>query len=527
MQNTINTYLGQKGYTIPKNQLTIEQQKALRNDLTIRPFSLQSGLGLGTDKTFPAYRESTAKFYVPHYYGVEKYGAPKEYKIGEGVDINIEFAGKLRENQEIVVNTYINHVNKVGFGGGLLELPCAYGKTVLSLDIISRLKKKTFIIVHKEFLMNQWIERIQQFLPSARVGKIQGPIIDIEDKDIVIGMLQSLSMKEYPASTFDSFGLTIIDEVHHISSEVFSNSLFKLVTKYMLGLSATMNRKDGTTSVFKMFLGDIIFKGKRDEERAVVVHAIKYEVDDDEFNEVKTDFRGNPAYSTMISKLCEYNRRSEFILKVLSDMLKTNPNQQIMILAHNKNLLKYLHDAIAHRSIASVGYYVGGMKESALKETESKKVVIATYAMAAEALDIKTLTTLIMATPKTDIEQSVGRILREKHSSPIVVDIVDSHDLFQNQWRKRKTFYKKENYKIIYVNSTNYNTNTDSWQVIYNPKASATCKQTKEKVAKNVSIKSTSSSDRSIAGDTDDEEEINEKPKDIYLTETCFLKIKK
>jgi superfamily II DNA or RNA helicase len=290
--------------------------------------------------------------------------------------------------------------------------------------------------------MNQWIERIQQFLPKARVGKIQGPNIDIDDKDIVIGMLQSLSMKEYPSSIFESFGLTIIDEVHHISSEVFSNSLFKIVTKYMLGLSATMTRKDGTTNVFKMFLGDVIFKGKRDESREVVVHAIQYQVNDDEFNEVKLDYRGNPAYSTMISKLCEYNRRSEFILKVLSAMLENNPDQQIMILAHNKSILKYLHDAIAHKNIATVGYYIGGMKESALKETEGKMVVIATYAMASEALDIKTLTTLIMATPKTDIEQSVGRILREKHSSPVVVDIIDSHDLFQNQWRKRKTFYK-------------------------------------------------------------------------------------
>jgi superfamily II DNA or RNA helicase len=526
----LNTYLGQKGYTIAKNELTIEQQKQIRNDLTIKPYVMGSPLN-NDQKTFPAYRESANKFYVPHYYGVENYGNPKQYKITDGDDINLEFNGKLRENQEIVVNTYIEHVNKVGFGGGLLELPCAYGKTVLSLNIISRLNKKTFIIVHKEFLMNQWIERIQQFLPKARVGKIQGPIIDIDDKDIVIGMLQSLSMKEYPASTFESFGLTIIDEVHHISSEVFSNSLFKLVTKYMLGLSATMNRKDGTTKVFKMFLGDVIFKGKRDEAREVVVHAIKYEVNDDEFNEVKLDYRGNPAYSTMISKLCEYNRRSEFILKVLSSMLETNPNQQIMVLAHNKNVLKYLHDAIAHRNIATVGYYVGGMKESALKETEGKKVVIATYAMAAEALDIKTLTTLIMATPKTDIEQSVGRILRERHSSPIVVDIIDSHDLFQNQWRKRKTFYKKENYKIIYTSSTKYISDTSKWLTIYTPNSGVLkeCKTTKS-TKKQKSERSKSSSDKSITNDSDTEEDEiveEEKPKDKYLCGKCLLPLKK
>ena len=522
----LNTYLGQKGYTIPKNELTIEKQKQIRNDLTIKPFVMGSPMN-NEQKTFPAYRESGNKFYLPHYYGVENFGAPKQYKIVEGNDIDLEFAGILRDYQEPVVNKFIDYCNDVKYGGGLLELPCAWGKTSASLYILSKLHKKTLVIVHKEFLMNQWIERIQQFLPKARVGKIQGPIIDIDDKDIVIGMLQSLSMKEYPASTFESFGLTIIDEVHHISSEVFSNSLFKLVTKYMLGLSATMNRKDGTTKVFKMFLGEVIFKGKRDEPMNVVVHAIKYEVEDDEFNEVKLDFRGNPAYSTMISKLCEYNRRTEFILKIVSDMLAINPNQQIMILAQYKNILKYLHDAIAHRNIATVGYYIGGMKEQALKATEGKKVVIATYAMAAEALDIKTLTTLIMATPKTDIEQSVGRILREKHSSPVVVDIVDSHDLFQNQWRKRKTFYKKENYKIIYTNSANYTPDTSKWLVVFNPSSSETKKCIK-KAPKNISVNSNSSSDKSITNDSDEEiEEEPEKPKDKYLAGVCFLKIKK
>ena len=264
-------------------------------------------------------------------------------------------------------------------------------------------------------------------------------------------MLQSLSMKEYPSSLFDSFGLTIIDEVHHISSEVFSCALFKIVSKYMMGLSATMNRKDGTTHVFKMFLGEVVYKGKREEDYNVIVRAVEYQVDDDDFNEIKTDFRGNVQYSTMISKLCTYNRRTEFILQIVVDMFKENEKQQMMILAHNKNILTYLYDAIKHRNIVggSVGYYIGGMKEFALKETEGKHIVIATYSMAAEALDIKTLTTLIMATPKTDIEQAVGRILREKHGNPIVVDIIDQHTPFKNQWRKRRQFYKKQNYKII------------------------------------------------------------------------------
>ena len=437
----------------------------------VKPYTPGSPVQVAT--TFPAYRESGNKLYVPRYYGEEHFGLPKEYKIAEGDDIDLEFKGTLRELQVPVVEKYLQHVN--GGGGGLLELPCGFGKTSISLYIASKLKKKTFVIVHKEFLMNQWIERIQQFLPDAKIGKIQGQIIDIEGKDIVLVMLQSLSMKEYPASLFDSFGLTIIDEVHHISSEVFSNALFKLVTKYMLGLSATMNRKDGTTKVFKMFLGPVVYKCERSKDEEVVVRAITYETNDEEFNEVVMDYRGNPQFSTMISKLCTFSHRTEFILRLVVDMLKENPNQQIMILAHNKNILKYLHDAIEHRNIASVGYYIGGMKEQALKLTESKTIVIATYSMAAEALDIKSLTTLIMATPKTDIEQAVGRILREKHSHPIVVDIVDKHDLFQKQWLKRKRFFKAQNYKIIGTTSTYYNADTTNWKVIYEPTGKKSC----------------------------------------------------
>jgi hypothetical protein len=130
-------------------------------------------------------------------------------------------------------------------------------------------------------------------------------------------------------------------------------------------------------------------------------------------------------------------------------------------------MLEYIHDRIQEANFATVGYYVGGMKESALKLTETKQIVIATYSMAAEALDIKTLTTLIMASPKTDIEQAVGRILRQKHGNPVVVDIVDGHEVFKKQWTKRKTFYKKQNYKIIWTDSTKY---PNDWTTIFTPK---------------------------------------------------------
>ena len=472
MSNDIKTYLGKRGYCIFKENLTIKELEDLRNNLMMAPYIPKSP---ANPEKFPVYRESIKKMYIPRFYGISVYGLPDETRLEEPEKSNMKFVGELRPYQNNIVSTYHKGLEK---GGGLLEVPCGRGKTVCALKIAADIGLKTIVIVHKGFLLNQWIERIQQFIPNAKVGKIQGKVIDVEGKDIVIGMLQSLSMKEYPEELFSSFGLTIVDEVHHIAAEVFVRSLFKIVTKYVLGLSATMNRKDGLTKVFKMFLGEILYKEKREGNDNVLVKAITYKSTDDEFNEVKYDYRGNPVYSTMISKLCTYNPRSEFIIKVITDIYNENTEQQIMILAHNKNLLKYLHDAIDSRNIAPVGYYIGGMKETELKKSELKKIIIGTYAMASEALDIKTLTTLVMATPKTDITQAVGRILRTKDHTPLVIDIIDQHDVFINQWKKRKSYYKKENYKIISCNSNEYN-NID-YEVEYDPES----KQQKKKVRK-------------------------------------------
>ena len=555
--NTLNTYLGQKGYTILKKELSLEQCVNIRKELTIKPF-IQGGLN-NFQITFPAYRESINKFYLPYYYGIEKFGYPKQYKINEGCDINIDFIGKLRDYQEPVVNKFINHCKDMNYGGGLLELACAWGKTSASLYICSQLKKKTIVIVHKEFLMNQWVERINQFIPTARIGKIQGPIIDVEDKDIVLCMLQSLISKDYDPNIFDSFGFTIIDEVHHISSQTFSNALFKVVTKNMLGLSATMNRKDGTTNVFKMFLGNIIYKSIEKKGLDVEVRAITYKVNDEEFNETILDFKGQPQNSSMISKLCEYNRRTEFIIKVLCDFIsvdnvdkkvisehklnmdKLNPNCEIcnkninylvkntccdtikyclpcleniqekinilngikkrpkcpncnkvlkykqnyienpyikpleithtIVMAQNLNILHYMYKKFVCKNLASVGYYIGGMKEAELKNSEKQQVIFSSFGLASEGLDIPTLNAEFLITPKTDVIQITGRILRAKHafSKPIIYDFIDTHDLFQKQWIKRKNYYKKQNYKIIGTTNIEYDSNNIKWKIINEP----------------------------------------------------------
>ncbi|MDB4539967.1 DEAD/DEAH box helicase family protein [Saprospiraceae bacterium] len=433
------SYLGYRGYTILKKNITASEQEKIRNELTIAPKNQMPGFA--KLPAYPIYRESQEKMYLPKWFGFDKFGPYKKEKINNGEDINVSFNGSVREEQLPVVDAYM----KSNYGG-LLELPCGFGKTVIALNILSSIKKKTIIIVHKEFLVSQWIERIEQFLPDVTIGKIQGKTTNI-DADIVICMLQSIAMKDYPIDMFSSFGLTIIDECHHMSAEVFSNALFKIVTKKMLGLSATMTRKDGLSCVFKMFIGPVLIKKKRKENKNVVVKVERFKTTGEEYNNVEVSYNGRVNYSKMISKLCNSEERTNFIIKKLQEIF--SQDKQILILGQYKSLLVALYKQIEELNFATIGYYMGGMKQKDLKLSEEKQIIIATYAMAEEALDIKSLNTLIMVTPKSNIIQSVGRVMRNPNSKPLILDFVDSHECFLRQWKKREKYYKKQQYKIL------------------------------------------------------------------------------
>jgi len=534
------SYLGTKGYTIPKSALTANDIEFLKKDLFLKPQTSGPSFGPALDDAFPVYRENEKKMYIPRFYGIERYGQPARNEIAPGMDIDVAFTKELRDYQNNIVDIYIQGtygslvrtLPSSGTGvenprgeapvnggraitqidakhprgeapafGGILEIYCGAGKTVMALKIVSLLKKKTLILVHKEFLMNQWIERIEEFLPGARVGKIQANVCDCENKDIVIGMIQTMYNKVFDQEVYSQFGLTIVDEVHRIGSEEFSKTLLKTITPYMLGISATVERKDKLTKLLYMFIGPKIHSMLRKQDDIVNVRGIEYTTNDPEFNEVERDWKGQPKYSTMISKICEFGPRRDFIVKVVRDLVVESPESQIMVLAHNRSLLMYLHEVLAGATVgtetpasggraggeapATVGFYVGGMKQKDLQATESKQVVLATYAMAAEALDIKTLSTLVMATPKTDITQSVGRILRMKHANPIIVDIIDPHDTFQNQWKLRKRYYKKCNYKIQTIVNTKYKDMTEmengDWFTVFDPSATKSKKSKAEK----------------------------------------------
>lgn len=451
MLNDLSVYIGSRGYTIRKDSLEESDLRLIRNDLEVKAFVPKTSLA--KPSPFPIYRESKTKIYLPRFYGLEHYGEPEKTLLSNTEPLDLTFAGELRDYQLDIVKNWLEKTRL--YGCGLIEADCGAGKTVIATKIIAELQQKTLIIVHKGFLLRQWRERLEQFLPGARIGLIQGPTLDIENKDIVIGMLQSLSMKDYDRSVFKQFGLTIVDECHHISAEVFSRVLFKSVTKHMLGLSATMDRQDGLTNVFKMFMGPIVASWKRGIQDNVVVKAIEYRNDCPVYNKMEHNYRHQTDFVKMITKIVDFIPRTEFILKVIQDTWR-DTGTQILLIGHRKSQLIYMHDAIKDSGFATVGYYIGGMKEKDLKISEGKDIVVATYTMAEEALDIKSLSTIVMSTPKKDVRQSVGRIMRSK-GNKLVIDIIDTHSNFQRYWIERRRWYNRQYFKVLHTNVDRYN----------------------------------------------------------------------
>jgi len=496
------------GYIINKNNYSINEINDIKNKLSFKP---NDNIAFSNSTEYSQVKVSTYiddilnnNLIVPKYCYIVPKNIEDEninIKMNDIDIIDVKFSGTLRDYQQIIINEskkrYFNVDGQLKkYGSGIICIPPGKGKTTLGLYLTSLIGRKTLIVVHKTFLMNQWIERIQQYLPSARIGKIQGDVIDIVDKDIVIGMLQSLCMKNYDKDIFECFNFTIFDEVHHLGAQIFSKVLHKIQSPFTLGLTATPQRKDGLQKVFYSFLDSIMYEQKADVDNSVNIKMYKYNISfpDKKYKIYINHFTKQYNMAKMITNLSELNIRNDFIidlitkhiyddeipyiyndkiciepinginlfkkyifedLKPLSYALK-NPNfRKTLILSNRIGQLKELESKLInvnHSWKKLIGYYIGGMKQHQLKESENKFVIFATYEMASEGLDIPNLDTLMLITPKSDITQSIGRILRlqKEHRKNIstVYDIVDSMDIYISQGKKRFNEYISKDYYI-------------------------------------------------------------------------------
>jgi superfamily II DNA or RNA helicase len=470
----MSTKLTRRGYTVRKDELTTTQIETIRNDLFVIPVNPVRDKLLRerkrwdpnaadvADDGFKVYRENAAKFYLPKFYGVSMFGrAAKDELQNLGTPIDLLFHGSLRAPQLEVANKTIQHLHTCG--GGLLQLRCGFGKTIIALYLITQLKVKALILVHKEFLMNQWKERIEQFLPDASVGTLQAKVMDVDGRDIVIGMLQSVSVGKYPEAIYNDFGICCFDECHHLGAAVFSKSLDVTRTKFMLGLSATPNRKDGLRKVFDWHLGEVICKVEAKVTQHVYVRTEEFNDPDVHVGpngaiimKIKgrsTIFEEKPTFrSKLLTYLVESVPRLTAIVNLIMEYV-SDSSRRILVLSERRKHLEAI-GLLLEKANVEHGYYWGGVKQADLDAAAKKQVLLGTFHMASEGMDVDALNTVVLASPKSDIQQAVGRILRRTDHNvvPTVIDFVDaSFPCLKRLLRIRKTFYEKSGFSYSAV----------------------------------------------------------------------------
>lgn len=442
--------LTRNGYLLDKKKYNKNLLKVIKEELTVSPFIPDDfKFGKEEELEFPVYKENKEYLAIPKIYGINKIGPPK-IKFGQKNKAKIKFTGKLRDYQNKIVDTVLPLIKSEG--GGLISIPPGRGKTVLAIYLAAKLKVKVLVLVHKTFLMEQWKERIEMFTNSS-VGKIQQNTVDVNDHDFVIGMIQSISMKDtYDPELFHMFDFVIIDECHHISSKVFSQSLLKMCSPYMLGLSATFRRSDRLEKVFNWHVGRMLYMDKELVECDKLVKRYFYKTKHPFFKEYINRYNGKANLAKMYTQLLKIPERNEFILKLVQDVYKKRKGTKGLLLSQRiddiKNIKKYLDENTNIEAAEFHGKTKPAQRELAVKA----ELILSVYQFASEALDIPDLNCLIMVQSKKDLEQVLGRIFRKQKGQyttvPLVIDIIDELPSFKRQAAVRNRKYKKDKFVV-------------------------------------------------------------------------------
>lgn len=400
---------------------------------------------------------------VPKYYGILHFGPPEDGNVTVCTRDDMQFSGELRQGgcQVDAAASILAALRDPSRRGATLVLPCGFGKTVVSLFIASQLGLKTLVLCHKSCLVEQWKERIRQYIPSAKIGIIQGDRAESsDDYAIVIGMLQSVYSHEYPAGTLSGFGTLIVDEAHHVPAATFLTAVSKIEAQSTLALTATPNRKDGLTALLYASMGNIEFQVERppmDGKVEIRKLPCKPTVREKRLRGVDTPVN----LSKLVTDLANDEKRTRHIVEDILKLLdQTDPERYIIVLSDRtvqlkslqRQLLESKHSAILNDEHGGARLLIGATKPKDRETALKARVVLTTYPFSQEGVDQPRLDTLVTATPKGDTVQAIGRILRQHpdKAQPLILDYTESVEsgVLHGLFAKRRRIYSEHGFDI-------------------------------------------------------------------------------
>lgn len=349
-------------------------------------------------------------------------------------------------------------------GCGILQSPCGSGKTQMGIALAARIGRKTLWLTHTADLLNQSYDRARQYYPEETLGKITGGRVQI-GSHMTFATVQTLSKLDLEKYKYE-WDVIIVDECHRVSGtpsgmKMFYRVMSRLAARYKYGLSATVHRSDGLIKSTFAILGDIQYKVPDEAvaEKTMQVEILRRDTG------LMTSRSCLDTDGTMVySKLMEYLTGNIARCQIIAEDLVKNQNHSNLILSDRLDHLHLLQNMLPEELKKDSAMIDGRMTSKKAKadriqaledmKAGKKHFLFASFSLAKEGLDIPRLDRLYLATPKKDyavVTQSIGRIARmcEGKEQPVCYDYVDQIGFCENQWKRRKTSYRKARCRII------------------------------------------------------------------------------
>ncbi|MCH8527011.1 MAG: DEAD/DEAH box helicase family protein [Kiritimatiellae bacterium] len=384
------------------------------------------------------------------HYGIRRKTVDKRFK---GVAIHVEFQGELRDDQQKAMNHLLKHDT------GVLAATTAFGKTVLAAAVIAERGVNTLILVHRKQLMEQWVERLSTFLSMSEkeFGCLGGGKRSLKGK-VDVALLPSLVRKGQVDDRIAEYGQVIVDECHHVSARNFELGLRRAKARYVLGLSATVTRKDGHHPIIFMQCGPVRHRveardhaGTQSFSKQVIVRPTGFKPLVEDSENIRQDF------GRWLNEISLDESRNRMIVEDVLSALEANEHP--LVLTERVEHLSVLAEAFLKRGVLVVQLR-GGLSsrelDTALKSRDvEKRVVIATGKFVGEGFDDPKLDALFLTMPvswKGVLTQYVGRLHRQVNGKTRVrvYDYADvNHPVFSRMFDRRCKVYEALGYTVL------------------------------------------------------------------------------
>ena len=317
----------------------------------------------------------------------------------------------------------------------------SWGKTFTGLAIAGKFRQKTLVVTHTIPLRNQWAKEVEKVY-GITPGIIGSGKFEI-DNPIVIGNTQTL-YRNLPAIQ-KAFGTIILDEMHHVSSPTFSKVIDSNYCRYKLGLSGTIERKDGKHVVFRDYFGQNLFKPPKENFLTPTVHVLK--------SEVRFMDGNRTPWANRVTALCNNEEYRHTVAMLAAAYARRG--HKVLVVSDRVHFLKACAELVGENAICVTGEVSHEDRETYLTEIRSgkKDILFGTQAIFSEGISVNNLSCLILGTPVNNeplLTQLIGRVIRKEEGKqdPVVIDIHLKGNTARKQASNRMGHYMKQGYNI-------------------------------------------------------------------------------